>query len=53
MKGSRIADEIINDMKREESFKKKAIRNQCLVNKKKQCDKCRYQDICLEREEKC
>lgn len=50
MKGSRIADEIIQDWKREYYFKKKAIRNECIVNKKKQCKECRYQDICLESE---
>lgn len=50
MKGSRIASEIIADMKREEYFKKKAIRNQCIVDKKKQCDICKYQEICEEKD---
>lgn len=43
MKGSRIADEIIQEQKREEAFKKKAIREQC---KDKKCEECRYAEVC-------
>ena len=43
MKGSRIADEIIQEQKREKAFKQKVIREQC---KDKECEKCRYVEIC-------
>lgn len=50
MPGSRIAAEIIQEQRREKAFKKKAIRMQCIVDKKKQCDKCGYKDICEEKD---
>lgn len=46
MRGSIIASQIIDDWKREKYFKQKAIRNQCIVDKKKQCNECKYKDIC-------
>ena len=46
MKGSRLAYEIEEDLKREEAFKKKAIRQKCIVDNKKQCNICGYRDIC-------
>lgn len=46
MKGSIVAAQIIDEQRREEAYKKKAIRMQCIVDKKKQCDQCRYKDIC-------
>lgn len=46
MKGSRIADEIIADMKREEFFKQRAIRNK--LNRQNQCKERKHQDICEE-----
>lgn len=45
-KGSIIAREIIQDMKREEYFKKKAKRNVCIINNKRQCDKCKFNEVC-------
>lgn len=51
MRGSRIAAEIEQDIKREQYFKRKVIRNQCIINKEKQCDKCGYRDICEDYKE--
>lgn len=48
-KGSTIAAEIIADWKREEYYKKRVKRNQCIVDSKKQCDICKYKEICEER----
>lgn len=50
MAGSRIADEIIQEQRREKAFKAKAIRMQCIVDKKKQCNECKYKDICEEKD---
>lgn len=49
MKGSRLADKIIQEQRREESFRKLAIRKRCIIDNKKQCDKCRYKYICENR----
>lgn len=48
-KGSTIAAEIIADWKREEYYKKRIKRNKCIVDSKKQCDICKYKEICEER----
>lgn len=45
-RGSIIASQIIDEMKRAEAFKKKAVRQQCILDKKKQCNICVYKDIC-------
>lgn len=50
MRGSILAGQIINEMRREEYYKKKAKRNVCLIDNKKQCDICKYQDICEDKE---
>ena len=50
-KGSRLAAEIISDIKREEFFKKRAIRNRCIKNKEKKCNECNYKNTCKERVE--
>lgn len=50
MKSSRIANEIIADLNREKYFKQKAIRQRCIVDKKKQCNICGYKDICDDAE---
>lgn len=50
MSGSRIAKEIIEEQQREKAFKKKAIRMQCIVDKNKQCNECKYKDICEEKD---
>lgn len=47
-KGSILAAEIISDMKREEFFKQRAIRNRCIKNKEKKCNECHYRNICKE-----
>lgn len=52
MKGSIIASQIVNEMKRAEVFRKKAVRQQCIVDKKKQCNICGYKDICDNVEDK-
>lgn len=49
-KGSIIAGEIIADWKREEYYKKKAKRNKCIVDAKKQCNICKYKEICEDKE---
>lgn len=46
MRGSRIAGNILSDMRREEYFKKNAIRNKCILDNKKNCKECKYQEIC-------
>lgn len=43
MKGSIIAGEIIADWKREEYFKKKAIRQRC---NNIECYECKYKEVC-------
>lgn len=43
MKGSKIANKIIQEQKREKAFKQIAIREQC---KDKECEKCKYIEIC-------
>ena len=48
MRGSRIAYEIESELKREKYFKQKAIRNKCIVDNKKQCNECKYKEICEE-----
>ena len=47
MKGSYIAFEIDKEYKREQIFKKRA-RQQCVVDKEKQCDRCNYNEVCEE-----
>lgn len=49
-RGSIIAGEIIEELKREEYYKKKAIRNKCIVDAKKQCNICKYKEICEDKE---
>ena len=46
MKGSRIAGQIINDMKRQEYYQKKVTRRKCIKEGEKKCDKCWYANIC-------
>ena len=45
-KGSLIAAEIIEEMKREEYFKKRIKQNKCIIDSKKQCDICKYRAAC-------
>lgn len=51
MAGSKIADEIIQEQRREKAFKQKAIRRQCVIDNKKQCDECRYKEICEDKKD--
>ncbi len=48
MRYSYIAAQIDQDYKRKEMFKKKA-RQKCVVDEKKQCVECKYQEICEEK----
>lgn len=52
MKGSFIARQIDNDLKKEKYYKEKVRRKKCIVDKKKQCDTCNYYEICEEKEER-
>ena len=54
MKRSIIADEIVNEWKREKYFKEIAKRKklECKIDKQMQCDKCNYQDICEDKSSK-
>ena len=45
-KGSIIAAEIIEEMKREEYYKKRIKQNKCIIDSKKQCDICKYREAC-------
>lgn len=47
MRGSFIAAQIIDEMKREQYYKKKVQREKC---KDKECSECKYQDICDDAE---
>lgn len=51
MRGSILAGRIESDLKREKYFKQKAIRNQCIIDNKKQCNECKYNEICEEVDE--
>lgn len=46
MRGSIIAAQIIQEQRREEAYRNKAIRMQCIIDNKKQCDKCKYKGVC-------
>ena len=49
MKGSKIAEQIAIEMQRDKYYKNKK-RAKCIVDKKKQCNVCRYQKICEDAE---
>lgn len=48
MAGSRIAEQIIEERKRKEAFRKKVIREQC---RDKECEECKYIEICENRKD--
>ena len=48
---SRTADEIDREYKLKKYYTNKK-RKQCIVDEKKQCDKCNYSEICIEKEER-
>lgn len=52
-RGSLIAEQIIQDMRREQYWKNKVTRQKCYIDNEKQCNKCMYKEICdsVEREE--
>ena len=45
-RGSWIAGLIEADMRREEYWKNKVVRQKCYIDNVKQCDKCMYKRIC-------
>lgn len=50
MRGSRIAARIEADLRREEFWKNKVVRQKCFIDNEKQCDKCMYREICEDKE---
>lgn len=51
MSGSKIAAQIVAEMKIEEMFRKKYKRNEkCILDNKKQCDKCKYIEFCEDKD---
>lgn len=50
MRGSKIAARIEADLRREQYWKNKRVRQQCYKDGVKQCDKCQYKEICEDRE---
>lgn len=49
MRGSKIAESIEMELRREKYYKNKK-REKCIIDKKKQCTTCRYQKICEDAE---
>lgn len=49
MRGSRIAESIIMDMRKEQYYKNKK-REKCIVDNQKKCTICKYQRICEDAE---
>lgn len=49
MRGSKIAEQIAIEMQRQQYYKNKK-RAKCIVDKKKQCNVCKYQKICEDAE---
>lgn len=52
MKPGFNADLVIQDMQREQYYKNKAKRQKCIIDEKKQCDKCKYNENCIDSEVK-
>lgn len=52
MRGSRIADSIVNEMRKKEYYQKKVTRRKCVLNGEKKCDRCYYSNICDDIEDK-
>lgn len=50
MKGSMIASMIESDLRREQYWKTKVVRQKCYIDKEKQCTICKYQKICEDSE---
>lgn len=48
---SQIADEIVREYKLKKYYENKK-RKKCILDEKKQCDKCNYSKICIEKEER-
>ena len=44
------ASYVISEMKKEEYYKKKVQRQKCIVDNEKQCSKCKYEEICEDKE---
>lgn len=45
MKGSVLAAQIDQEYRRKQYYKRKT-RQKCIVDEKKQCDVCRYEEVC-------
>ena len=50
MKGSILAGYIMSDYRKEKIYKNKKERAKCIVDNQKQCDRCKYIDICENKE---
>ena len=44
------ASYVISEMKKEEYYKKKAQRQKCIIDNEKQCNKCKYEEVCEDNE---
>lgn len=44
------ASYVISEMKKEEYYKKKVQRQKCIVDNEKQCNKCKYEEVCEDKE---
>ena len=49
MKGSILAEYIMNDYRKQKYYKDKK-RTKCIIDKQKQCNKCKYAEICEDME---
>ena len=50
MRGGKNASYVLSEMRKDEYYRKKAIRQKCIVDNEKQCDKCKYIEICEDKE---
>lgn len=50
MKGGRNASFIVAEMRRKQYYQNKVVRQKCVIDKEKQCNKCQYRDICDDKE---
>lgn len=50
MNGSTLASYIDEEYRKRKSFEKKK-RQECIIDNNKQCNKCKYENICLDKEE--
>ena len=50
MKNSYIATAIDSEYRRKKYYSEKVKRQTCIIDKEKQCDKCKYKGICKDNE---